>query len=77
MGISRLVILALLALAGWWLWKKVKTLSAEHSANRLPQATPMVCCAHCQLHLPQPEAVRQHDHWYCCNAHAKAGPARQ
>ena len=77
MGISRLVILALLALAAWWLWKKVKSLSAGQSADRLPQTTPMVCCAHCQLHLPQPEAIRQDHRWYCSKAHAKAGPEPQ
>lgn len=77
MGISRLLILALMALAGWWLWKKVKSLSAEQSSSRLTQATPMVCCAHCQLHLPQPEAVRLHNQWYCSNAHAQAGPKHQ
>ena len=77
MGISRLVILALLALAGWWLWKKVKLLSAAQAVNKLSQTTPMVCCAHCQLHLPQPEAIRQNNLWYCSSAHAKAGPKRQ
>ncbi len=77
MGISRLVILALLALAGWWLWKKVKLLSAQQSAERLSQTTAMVCCAHCQLHLPQPDAIRRDNHWYCSSAHAKAGPKDQ
>lgn len=77
MGISRLVILALLALAAWWLWKKVKALSADQSSERLSRTTAMVRCQHCQLHLPQPEAVRYQNRWYCSDAHAKAGPARQ
>ncbi|TDQ39389.1 PP0621 family protein [Thiopseudomonas denitrificans] len=76
MGISRLVILGLLALAGWWLWKKVKQLSAEQARERLSQATPMVCCEHCRLHLPEPDAIRHQNRWYCSRAHAKAGPGQ-
>lgn len=31
-----------------------------------------VKCAHCGLHLPQSEALKSHDHYYCCKAHIKA-----
>lgn len=73
MGISRLVILILLGLAAWWVWKKVKVLSAAAN-ERLDQTTAMVRCRHCQLHLPQPEAVRHREDWYCSTEHAQAGP---
>lgn len=76
MGISRFILLALLALAGWWVWKKAKQLSAGQANERLTQTTPMVCCAHCQLHLPKPDALHHLGHWYCCPAHAKAGPGQ-
>lgn len=72
MGLIRLVLLAILAAGAWWLWRKVKRLSAKDRDNRLPQATPMVRCEHCQLHLPQPSAIRHQDRWYCSDAHAKA-----
>jgi len=77
MGISRLIILVLLGLAAWWLWKKVKTVSAGQSSDRLSRTTAMVRCQHCQLHLTQPEAIRHQNRWYCSETHAKAGPARQ
>lgn len=77
MGISRLVILVLLGLAVWWLWKKVKAMSAEQSSQRLSRTTTMVRCEHCQLHVPQPQAIRHQNRWYCSETHAKADPARQ
>ncbi|MFB1011099.1 MAG: PP0621 family protein [Thiopseudomonas sp.] len=76
MGISRLVILALLALAGWWLWKKTQALASTRTGRDEPETTAMVCCQHCQLHLPQPDAVQHQNRWYCCQAHAQAGPQR-
>jgi len=33
----------------------------------------MVRCAQCQLHLPQDQALRAVDRWYCCDAHRAAG----
>jgi uncharacterized protein len=34
-------------------------------------AEAMVCCAHCQLHVPASEAVYRDEHAYCCEAHAQ------
>ncbi|NLY17078.1 MAG: hypothetical protein GXZ05_12000 [Gammaproteobacteria bacterium] len=76
MGISRLIILALLALAGWWLWKKTRALTQSGASRADATSTAMVCCQHCQLHLPQPDAVQHQNRWYCCQAHAQAGPQR-
>jgi uncharacterized protein len=36
-------------------------------------AADMVRCARCGIHLPQRDAVRSGDDWYCSNEHRKAG----
>lgn len=41
-----------------------------------PGAQAMVSCAHCGLHLPQPEAVEgEGGRHYCCSEHRRLGPA--
>jgi uncharacterized protein len=37
----------------------------------------IVKCCYCELHLPEREALRQHDKWFCCAEHAKSYRARQ
>lgn len=32
----------------------------------------MVACAHCALHVPEAQAVRADDKWYCCEEHRRA-----
>ena len=36
-------------------------------------AADMVRCAHCGIHVPQRDAVRGGDEWYCSSGHRKAG----
>jgi uncharacterized protein len=43
--------------------------SAPAAGERPPET--MVCCAHCQLHVPASEAVYRGDKAYCCEAHAQ------
>lgn len=71
MGISRLILLAALAAAAYWLWKKVRALSAAAADDRLQQTTQMVRCVHCNLHLPQQDAIRHNQQWYCSKAHIR------
>lgn len=41
-----------------------------------PKAENMVQCAHCGVHLPQGDALRdEHGHLYCSAAHRQAGHA--
>lgn len=35
------------------------------------EAETMVCCAHCQLHVPASEAVYRDRQAYCCEEHAR------
>lgn len=72
MGLPRLILLAALAAAAYWLWKKVKTLSADTADERLQKTTQMVRCVHCNLHLPQDDAIRHNNQWYCSKEHVRA-----
>ncbi|MDT8989766.1 PP0621 family protein [Curvibacter sp. APW13] len=40
-----------------------------------PAGTPMHACSFCGLHVPQPEAVRGAQAWYCCEAHRRRAEA--
>ncbi len=39
-----------------------------------PAPQPMLTCAHCGVHLPAAEALRDGAHAYCSAAHRLAGP---
>jgi uncharacterized protein len=45
-------------------------------AGQAPALENMVRCAHCDVHLPQRDAVAQGEQWYCCEDHRHRGPAR-
>jgi len=65
----------------------VTRLLTHHAANRragesppknaaprsLKESEEMVRCAHCQVYLPQSEALKQNDHYWCSPEHAKQG----
>jgi uncharacterized protein len=62
-----LVLIALLALAGW-LWRHF-TRPRHPRTPATPKAQPMVRCAHCGVHVPQAEALAHDNRWYCSRAH--------
>ncbi|QLP99473.1 MAG: hypothetical protein HZY78_03600 [Burkholderiaceae bacterium] len=66
-----LVVLA--ALAGLvWLLTRPRRLNARHRAERSTAAREpetMVRCAHCGTHVPQADALRGRQGWYCSAAH--------
>lgn len=64
----------------------VTRMLTHHAANRQAKESPpkedpraikkteeMVRCAHCQVYLPQSDALRQDDHFWCGPEHAKHG----
>lgn len=70
--------LFLFALLGvvWWMWKKRNEhLPPDISAPRDPAPEKMVTCAHCGVHLPESDAIREGGRAYCTRAHRDAGPA--
>lgn len=38
---------------------------------------PIVACARCGMHLPEPEALRDGEHAYCSRTHQLLGPKRR
>lgn len=73
-----LILLALLA--GVYLWRsgrsnadKDKAVKHKPGAAQPPALQDMVRCAVCTVHLPQTDAVRGKQTWYCCNDHRQRG----
>jgi uncharacterized protein len=63
--------------AAIWLWRKFKAPAAPSQSNRAPReqdASPMVRCAHCGVHLPRDRALGVQQQWYCSQAHLEQGP---
>ena len=63
----------------WW----VKTLGRKgpgassgqgRSQDARPPALPMVVCAQCGTHLPEPDALSRQGRWYCCVQHRDQQP---
>jgi uncharacterized protein len=77
----RILLWLLLLIAAWWIFRpRAKLPPASHSARAAAAGAPapaetMVDCAHCGLHLPSSEALRDDAaRAYCSNAHRSAGP---
>ena len=56
-----------------WLWRRMKNPPAKSPASP-EQTQAMVRCAHCDLHVPQGEALERDSHWFCSKTHAELGP---
>lgn len=70
MGLIKLFILIVLAYIALTFWRQMKAGQADRRRNRTESnATNMVRCAHCQLHLPEHLAIRDGENWYCSCEH--------
>ena len=75
-----LLLLVVIAIGFWLLGKRLRgpdrpppgSGTAKKRASQPPAA--MVACAHCGLHLPAADAVREGAHLYCGEAHRLLGP---
>lgn len=67
---SKLLLLILAIVAVWWLAKGFRRKGAAKDA---PEDAPekMVNCGHCGLYLPQSEAIREGDRFFCCAEHRR------
>ena len=73
--IGRLLLWLLLILIVWWMLRPRRAAPPSSArAGAAPEA--MVDCAHCGLHFPASEAVRDGARVFCCSAHRDAGPRR-
>ncbi|MFZ5548725.1 MAG: PP0621 family protein [Pseudomonadota bacterium] len=71
-----IVVLALM----WWFGKGrgggASATKRKGAAPDRPSAQAMVACAHCGLHLPQPDALEgEGGRHYCSAEHRRLGPA--
>ena len=58
-----------------WLWKRIKNPAARPS-QPTDDTQVMVRCAHCNLHVPQREALERSGSWYCSSRHLELGPRK-
>lgn len=72
----------LLVLLGWILWELIKRRykrflqhQRKTTSSPPPAAVPkhgaMVRCDYCDLHLPENEALRSENTYYCCEEHKR------
>lgn len=78
MGLIRFVFFLLIAGVVWFMVRnyqrkqelRERRKDAETGAH-LPGAR-IVRCKHCDVHLPQQDALREGDNWFCSQAHKQA-----
>lgn len=73
----RLIMWVALIMAAIWFFKRLTKGPAHKPTNAAPEidATPMVRCAQCGVHVPRDRALSQGQQWYCTEAHRLQGPA--
>jgi len=69
----RLLFWIALIAAAVWLWRKIKGQASTPRSPAEREATPMVRCAHCGVHLPRDRALSLDQQWYCSQAHLEQG----
>ena len=76
--VGRVLFWLLLGLIAWWIVRPRKAAPPKASPRAGAGAAPatMVDCAHCGLHFPADEAVRDGARVFCCTAHRDLGPRR-
>ncbi|MGP1677911.1 MAG: PP0621 family protein [Burkholderiales bacterium] len=67
---SKLLLLILVFAAAWWLAKGFRRKDAGAGGPE-DAAEKMVNCGHCGLYLPQSEAIREGDRFFCCTEHRR------
>ena len=65
-----LLLFALIGLLFWWLkMQRRDRNNTQDDASQTNKAQHMVRCAHCDLHLPQSDALEGAHGFYCSKAH--------
>lgn len=67
---GKYLLLIFVIVAAWWLAKGFRRKGASGDA---PAAEPeqMVNCSHCGVYLPQSDAIREGDRYYCSSEHRR------
>ncbi|PTD95467.1 PP0621 family protein [Pseudothauera lacus] len=77
-----ILIFILLLIVVWWLRRALQGFRARRAGRpsaegrRTPAAERMVACAHCGVHVPESEGVREGAEFFCCAAHRRLGARR-
>ena len=77
------LLVIVLALVVFWLWRisrhrhgeAVRPHRSANQASSEKEATEIVACAFCKVHLPQSEALIGRDGFYCSEAHRREAGA--
>lgn len=74
MNLFRLIAFALLVWIAWFMLKNylAKQRNAGKPAAGKQIAGKIVKCRHCDLHLPEADAVSDGETWFCSQAHKQA-----
>jgi len=71
--IIRLIIFAVVFYAGLKLYGIYRQRKIEHEAQHKQvnrhEGGKMVRCRWCEVHVPEDEALRDHEQWFCSSAH--------
>ncbi len=70
---GKFILLLLVALAAWVMFKGLKAPRGRQSSERPPGASAerMVTCERCGVHLPESESVRAGDKHFCSEEHRR------
>jgi uncharacterized protein len=76
MGITRFLLFVLILYVLWmlgknWLRQQEMRNAARKNKTKLASAK-VVRCKQCDVHLPEQEAIRDGDEWFCKPAHQRA-----
>ena len=72
MGLLRLILLAILGALLYRSWRRWRERRLALARAKPRDQGHMVACRQCGLYLPQPDALRDGDDFYCSEAHRRA-----
>lgn len=67
----RLLILLLVIWLLFRVWSGYRRLAGKKTPSPPAKTEKMVPCKHCGVYVPQHQAIRDGDDWFCCEAHRK------
>jgi uncharacterized protein len=78
--LTRLLTLTVLAVLIWLVWRQISravtTPPRRRATDSSQRNVKMLPCAHCGLHIPADEALRDGGQVYCSREHLEQGPKR-
>ncbi len=74
MGLIRFLFFLLILYVLWFMAKNYlrKQERRERERANKTQVARIVRCKHCEVHLPEPDALRDGEDWFCTPAHKQA-----